>query len=245
MPGSSNNNGSFIPKQGPARRKTKKGTNKFVIFTIFTYSLLFASLLAAGATFFYHTYVKSQLEQEAAGLAAAKTTFNSADLEMVQQFDLKLKRATDRIDNASSIVSVLDAVSQATVGPAQLQTLSIKRSGDTAFLLTGEVLTPSFDAAIFQRAIYKLNKDIFAQVEATDVSLARNFAQESLGSDANDIATEVTFTVELAVPLSVVPFVQQRVVDTDQLETTVQDEAPESELPETEGNLDQDNELDV
>jgi len=242
MPGSSNNNGSFIPKQGPARRTAKKGKNKFVIFTIFTYSLLFASLLAAGATFFYHTYVNSQLEREAEGLAAAKTTFDSADLEMVQQFDLKLRRASDRIDNASSIVSVLDAVSQATVGPAQLQTLSIKRSGDTAFLLTGEVLTPTFDAAIFQRAIYKLNKDIFAQVEATDVSLARNFGQESLGSDVNEVATEVTFTVELAVPLSVVPFVEQTVIDVAaQDATAAQDESDEQVLQE----VDQDNELDV
>ena len=106
-------------------------------------------------------------------------------------------------------------------------------------------MTPSFDAAIFQRAIYKLNKDIFAQVEATDVSLARNFGQESLGSDSNEVATEVTFTVELAVPLSVVPFVEQTVINTSEIETVTQEEVVESELSVTEDEIDQDNELDV
>lgn len=198
---------SFIPKQrGAVRRKKSSGKKKLFLLTIVTYVVLFASLLSAGAMFLYHNYEKSKLEREVVGLNAAITTFNSEDLESVQEIDLKLRQANDRMLNAASVVAVLDAVDLATAESVQFQNISIERIGDEKFTISGDVVSSSFDAAIFQRAIYKLNKRLFSKIETEEVSLSRTQTEGQSEGQRPQIVTEVNFSVSLEVPLEAVPY---------------------------------------
>jgi len=199
MPGSSNpNSGSFIPKRGPSRRRKSKSKNQIFIFSIITYSLLFASLLAAGGTYLYKNYLTSQLQTEVAALNTAVTTFSAADLARVSEFDTTLKRATDRVDNSASIVAILAAIDAATVGPVQIEDLSISRNGDDNFNLLGTIITSSFDGAIFQRKVYNANRNLFTDVSVQEVAITD---PETFGLGGSGVEQSVTFMVHLDVPI--------------------------------------------
>ena len=225
MPGSSNNTSSFIPKRGPVRRRKPKSKNQIFLFTIITYSLLFASLLAAGGTYFYKNYLTSQLQEEVTELDLAIATFSTEDLARVREFDVTLRRATDRIDNNASIVAILDGLDVATVEPVQLQSMSIERAADSEFLLTGTVQTSSFDAAMFQRKVYNANRRLFSAVEVNEVSVTNDYSDDE-GQTTDDDNTsvrkqEVTFSVALSVPLEEVLFDPEKARMTDDVDDEV------------------------
>lgn len=197
MPGSSTNvnNSSFIPKRGPARRRSARSKGQVFIFSIITYSLLFASLLAAAGTFLYKNYLESQIAEEVTALNESMATFRVADLLEVREFEHTLKQATDRINNLASVVAVLDTVDKATVGPVQLESLTIERAADDRFMLSGSVLTTSLDAAMFQRKIYSLEQQ-FADVVTQDVTVSDDTVPNGATTE------QITFEATLNVPLS-------------------------------------------
>lgn len=204
MPGSSNNSSSFIPKRGPSRNRKPRNKKQLFIFTILTYSFLFAALLAAGATFLYKNYLNTQLETQVAALKVASQTFSTVDLARVREFDVALKRATERLDNSASIVAILDGLDDVTVQPVQIESLQIERQGDQSFSLEGEIITSSFDAAMFQRKIYNLNSKLFSSFTLQEVTLSNEIAAAGEGSDpatALEDEQRVTFSVALTVPL--------------------------------------------
>lgn len=236
MPGSSNaNNSSFIPKRGPARRRKPKTKNQIFIFTIITYSLLFASLLAAGGTFLYKNYLTSQLESEVEALNTQMATFSNEDLSRVREFDVTLKRATDRVDNAASVVAVLDGIDGATVAPVQIKELSVSREADTGFTLTGSVMTTSFDAAMFQRKIYNLNRRLLSVATVEDVAVAQVVESLELNTDPDRTAEqEVTFAIALAMPLEEVLYDPETALLRDDVDATTDLESASETASSTE-----------
>ena len=206
MPGSSNNSSSFIPKRGPARRRNyQKAKGQVFIYSIITYSLLCAALIAAGILFFYENYLTSQLQAEVASLNQVSSSFSVEALAEVRELDITLERATDRVDNAASVAAILEGLDLATAEPIQIQLLTIERIGDEQFLLSGELLANSFDAALFQRRIYSATRDLFARVDITEVTVA----EAATGEEAvpvNTGQTQLTFTASLDVPLTEVLF---------------------------------------
>lgn len=207
MPGSSPQGGSFIPKRGPARRRVPKSKNQIFLFSIITYSILFASLIAAGGTFFYKNYLVTLQEQEAAALTDATTTFSVADLARVRELDITLLRAADRVEHSASVMAILDALDQATVEPVQISSLTVERDGDESFAVAGEFLTNTFDAAIFQRTILSPKSGgVFSEAIVSETKISQTVVESEDGSEERQNADQVTFAVELVVPISAVLF---------------------------------------
>jgi hypothetical protein len=202
---SSPNNSSFIPKRGPVRRRdAPKRKKQFFIFSIITYSILFGSLLATGGVFFYGQYVNAQrLEVVTAFNTEMDDSFSVQDFQRVQEFDIGLRRANDRISHHASIVSILDAVDNAIIVPVQIESLSIVRQGDENFLVEGSLLTSSFDAAIQQQEILVVRKPLLTDIIISDVNITEGQTIATQTSTAAaQRAAEVTFSLTMTVPLS-------------------------------------------
>lgn len=245
MPGSSANvnNSSFIPKRGPTRRRNPRGKKQVFIFSIITYSLLFASLLAAAATFLYQNYLQTQLQTEVTELNNVMNSFSVEDLSVVSELDTTLKRANNRLEHAVSIVSIFDGIDTATVGPVQIESLNIERDGDDQFILSGSILASSFDAAIFQRKVYNSNQRLFSRVAVSDVNVDET---SSVGVGSSGAESEkVTFAVELTVPLEEVLYdpAEARLLDGSAPAAPVVVPEPDDNAGADDGNIDTENNI--
>lgn len=232
MTGSSNSSSSFIPKRGPARHRKPKTKNQIFLFSIITYSLLFAALLAAAGTFLYKNYLKSQLQNEVEALNTAVITFSNEDLSRVSEFDVTLKRVTERVNNAASIVSILDGIDAATVEPVQMEGLVVEREGDVGYVISGSIITSSFDAAMFQRKVYNANRKLFSAVDVKEVNISRNLvdsSEEDISSPQSVLSgseQEVTFSVELGIDLEEVLYDPAEARLVDDVSVELQQELP-------------------
>lgn len=206
MPGSSD--ASFIPKRGGPRRSKKVRSNRVYILTIVSYVLLFATLLAAGGTFLYHRYLDTQLENAVAALSQEIRSFQQADMEQVQAFDLRLRQANQRLNNSVSVVSIFEAIEAATINTVRLANLSLSREVDEQFVVEAEVVTDNFDSSLFQRGVYERNDEVVQSIRFESLQL------NSVNSDPNQVfqtnEETVTFQATLEVPLGAIPFVPSR-----------------------------------
>jgi hypothetical protein len=195
---------SFIPKRGAARTRRRKAPRQIFLFSILAYSLIFAALLAAGASYLYKNYLTSQMQSEITILNNEINTFSVGDLSRVSEFDLTLKRSTDRFANSASIASVLQAVDDAVVQPIQIESLSVERLSDASVVVVLQATTETFDGALFQRKILNTNQNLFSAVNIDKVSVGSSDVGQS--EESTDIKKAVTFTVTLEVPVSLVPY---------------------------------------
>jgi len=196
---------SFIPKRGPAQAKRRKPAKRIFLFSLISYSLIFASLLAAGGSYLYKNYMTSLLQNEVVLLDSEIDTFSVADLSVVAEFDLTLKRAADRIDHSASIVTVLDAIDSVTALPVQIVELDLTRSGDQELVVVANIATQSFDSAIFQRQLLVVGGDLFTNVVIEDVAVSVASAEDELQTS---VSQPITFTATLSAPIEVLPYRQ-------------------------------------
>jgi len=200
MPDLSNN--SFIPKRGPAIAKHGKGSRQIYVFTVASYVTMFATLLAAGGVYLYGAYIDRQLTSEIAALNTEISSFSEADMQRVIDFNLRLQEARGRLDHSVSIASLFEALEAATIDTVQIETFNLHREGDEKLVLKSEIETDSFDSTMFQRGVYQRDQSI-QSVEVTDVKKGgRDTGQE----DQIDQSV-ISFTANLEVPLSSVPYV--------------------------------------
>jgi hypothetical protein len=191
---------SFIPKRGATRAKRRKPTKRIFLFSLVSYSLIFASLLASGASYLYKNYSISILQNEVVLLNSEINTFSVRDLSVVSEFDLTLRRATDRFNNSASVAAVLDELDLATAQPVQIVSLTMERSGDQNMLVVAKVVAQSFDGALFQRELFNLNESLFSDVVFEDVSKITN-QDEGRGTVTTTNQELVTFTATVQVPI--------------------------------------------
>jgi hypothetical protein len=192
---------SFIPKRGSNRAKRKKPARRIFVFALVAYSLIFASLLASGASYLYLNYTTSLLQEEVSTLNSEINTFSISDLSVVSEFDLTLKRANERFDNTASVATLLDAIDSATAQPVQIESLEMERIDDQYMLLTAEVITQSFDSALFQRGLLNDEARLFTDVVFEDVSIAVSEEDEDSETTATSNEDQVTFNVTARVPI--------------------------------------------
>lgn len=210
MPGSSSNN-SFIPKRGSAIGAKRKSVSRQVyVFTIVSYVVLFATLLATGGVFLYENYLKSERDAVISQLHSDITSFSRADMEELQQFDRYLAQAYGRLDMSVSVSSIFSAIEAATIDTVRLDTLGFDREGDAAYVLAATIKTDSFDSTIFQRKVFE-NNAIVSSVTVSDVKAASSKSgvlDDFTEGGGNARRSErLSFTAELGVPLSAVPYV--------------------------------------
>ncbi len=238
MPGSSNNS-SFIPKRGTTKHTRKVRNANIYILNILSYVLLFAALAASAAVYFYSNYVNDQLNSEIATMSDAVGNFKEADMKRVQEFDVRLQQATQRLDNSVSIISVLKAIESAVVDTVRFRSFSLIRNLDEDFIVQAVVDTDTFDSSIFQRNTFSGNATVEA-VEVDNVVL-----QQMDGGSGQSTGQSVSFVVNLAFPLSSVPYqapaTKPIVLESVPIPEVVDEEVePEAEevVEETEGNQD-------
>jgi hypothetical protein len=202
-------NSSFIPKRGPATQKRRVVSRQVYIFTIGSYILLFATLLASGGVFLFDRYVDKQFEESVAELNSAIAAFSETDMQRVLDFDSRLSQAAGRLDASVSMVSVFEALEDATIDTVQVDGLTIVRDNDSKYVLEAAINTDSFDSTIFQRGVYKRNSSI-SSVEVSDVKKSPpsdNVSEEDQVAAARETALPlVTFSAVLEIPVSEVPY---------------------------------------
>ena len=208
MPDLSNN--SFIPKAGPVKKKRGAATRQVFVFTIVSYVMIFATVLAVAGVYFYGSYINQQLENEITALDTEINSFNIDDMQEVLEFDNRLQQATGRLDKSVSVVSIFEALEAATIDTVQIESLTLDRQYDEVYALEATIGTDSFDSTIFQRGVYIRNKTIDGVViDGVKVTAQDDVEQEGYieniekGEDEQDAL--ITFTAELEVPLSAIP----------------------------------------
>lgn len=194
MPDPSNN--SFIPKRGPAKRQRLPASRQVYAFTIVSYVLMFATLLATGSVYLFGKYVDKKLQDEISLLNVEINSFSETDMKRVTDFDSRLIQASNRLENTVSIVSVFDALERATIDTVQLDSLSLVREDDEKFVLDSSIVTDSFDSAIFQRGVFQRNSVIEGVV-------INNVKTVDTKTDGKSL---VTFNASIEVPLASVPY---------------------------------------
>ncbi|MCA9355757.1 hypothetical protein KC865_04425 [Candidatus Kaiserbacteria bacterium] len=207
MPDLSNSN-SFIPKQGAVKKRRVSSSRQIYVFTIISYVFLFATLLASGGIYFYHDYIEKQMDAEVIKFNEAISGFNEAEMYRVLEFDSRVKQASARLYNSVSLSSVFAILEATTVDTIKISSLDLTREGDSNFLLKASVETDSLDSTIFQRTVY-LGETIIESVVIDELNNAL-FAEsgaDSAGSDEVVSDKPVSFTAELKIPLSEVPYV--------------------------------------
>lgn len=196
MPGSSSPTNSFIPKRGHSERRHVQPARKLFVVTIIAYSFVFAALLAAGASVLYKNYTESQLEKEVILLNKEINTFSVEDLRRVEEFDVKLQKATKRVLHTASIVAVLDTLELMTVAPMQISRLTLTREQDDYFDFEVALKTDTLDAALFQRKVLLSSDRAFSAVAFSEINLMGGAAEGETAADA-EIALKLTFQTPL------------------------------------------------
>lgn len=202
-------NSSFIPKRGPVKHKPGGTARHIYIFTLISYILMFATLLATGGVFFYSGYIERQEDAEITALNNEIGSFSNADLQTVIEFEQRLSQASGRLEKGVSLAAIFEAIEAATIDTVQITDLELAREDDEKFLLTATIDTDTFDSTIFQRDIYENEKtNRVTSVVFTDVknTSSGSGSDEERSEGSEDIKDQVSFTAELTIPLNSVPF---------------------------------------
>ena len=179
---------SFIPKRsGNTNRTQPTKRGNFFVFSVISYALFVAAPLASGAVFIYDKYVQKQFVQTVINLDSAIKVFSEADMQRVTEFDERLVVANTLLDSHVSFLalfSILEASSAVTV---QFESLSVERINKDTLHATAAMSTDSFDALLFQRAIYDKDTKL-TKAELSDIQFAASApATESESNAARSV----------------------------------------------------------
>lgn len=200
MGGSSNS--SFIPKRGPSNRPKKAVAKQVYVFTLVSYVLFFAVLTASVAVFFYNNYVTNQLENEVVSLNNAIGEFSQTELTEVKEFDLRLQKAKERLENSVSFTAIFSALESDTLETVQIDDLKIERFSDAGFEINVSMVTNNFDSSILQRRLLSSNS-IIETVEVSEVTIQPADQED----DLNQVdLSQVNLNILIGVPLEAIPY---------------------------------------
>lgn len=245
MPGSSNT--SFIPKRNPASGERRNSRRQVYVGTFVVQILFIASLLATIGVFAYEYQLNKALDTEIVALNTAIGTFNEAEMQRVQETDLRLSQANTRLAYSASIITLLEAIEASVADSVQITKLAATRASDEAFEVQAEIKATSFDSVLFQRTILDGGRTL-AFAEIKDLVLQNvppnttDFAAELQTQETGEFA--IGFQVLLAVDQANIPHTVKsisesvtptpEVIDTPTEETIVETEAAEEGVPQSE-----------
>ena len=177
-------NTSFIPKQSPKKRTKRTASRQVYVFTLISYTLIFASLIASAAVFFYHRYLENQQASAITDLNSAIASFSVADMERVVALDRRLTQAYGRLEHSVSPTAVLEAVETATAQSVEIEQATLERNGDAGLTLNARLIAEDFDAALFQRGVLERSDTINAVV-VEELQLRRPTTAEGEAENAD------------------------------------------------------------
>ena len=199
MPGSSSNS-SFIPKRGTTKRTRKVRNANIYILSIASYVLLFASIAASAGVYFYSDIVSNQLDNEIIEIGKAVEGFKEADMKRVEEFDVRLRQANQRLNNSASVLAVLSAVESAIIDTVRFNNFSLTRNLDGGYIGLATIETDTFDSSMFQRDVFG-DREVVEAIEISNVALT-----QSINESNQSVGQSVSFVASLAVPLSAVSY---------------------------------------
>jgi hypothetical protein len=218
MPGHpKSSDSSFIPKQGPVKRRRQAPAKRLYLLTIISYILIFAALISAGGVFFYSLYIKSEFNKVAIALAEDVKSFVLEDMLTVQDFDRRLLQASGRMEASASVLAVFEALEEATLESVYIESFGAMREGDDFLKLSISFSADTFDSVVFQRKMYGDNTTmnnsfniVSFQPEVggnseDSVSEEEGLVLPDASGQSDTEITSVSFEVEVTVPLEDIP----------------------------------------
>lgn len=189
---------SFIPKRSPQKRTRSSSSRQVYVFTLISYTLIFAALLASLGVYVYLRVLERNEIAAASNLDTAIDSFNVSDMERVYEKDRRLRMATGRVDNLASVTSILSALEEATAKSVQFEDLSLIRDRDNSFKLEANIVTDNFDSALFQRGIYE-RQGAIKSFSANELAIQREARdQESSTNQIFEIEESVSLSGEMS-----------------------------------------------
>jgi hypothetical protein len=158
--------------------------------------------------FIYTKHLNKQLNAEIAALDAETSSFSTANMQKVLEFEKRLQQASGRLNNGVSIVSIFKALEAATIDTVMLNSLSMHRELDDKYILTASINTDSFDSTIFQRGEFQQSQ-VISDVVISGVSTGGEEGEVSEGESSDDSTaaeseSSVTLTAVLDIPVSAI-----------------------------------------
>lgn len=197
MGGSSNDN-SFIPKRGPLNRPRKAASQQVYIFTLITYVLFFASLVATAGVFLYSGYIDKQLEDEVASLNTEIDRFHESEMMKVRNFNNRIESSKDRVSVAASLFLLLGAIENTTAKSVQVESVSMTRNADVSYTVEASIETDTFDSSIFQREFFE-QEGLIRSVDISELDI------KSESTEGGEGRTSIAFTATLGVSIASIP----------------------------------------
>ncbi len=182
---------SFIPKNDSKRRHRRGPRRNIYLFTIFSYVVMFSTLIASLGVFLYSKFLDSKLNEEIVALDTEIGSFNESDLEKVVKFDSRLRQVANRVQNSLTVLPIFTALEEATLDTVKLVSLELTRKDDEKIMLSSSFEAGDFDAALFQRGVYK-RSDMLGMVDIVNVSRELT---NTTGTDGDNVDANVIFDV--------------------------------------------------
>ncbi len=191
------NNNSFIPKRGPSRRSRSVPARQVYVFSLVSYVVFGATLVAAGGLFLYHQYIDRQMDTSVSELNSAIANFSEEEMDQVREFNARLIHAENRLNASVSIVDMLLSLEDSTANSSEFSQLTLERFGDESLTVATAISSDSFDSAAFQRELFA-NNTIIGDVTVDEITIAQ--ASELSAADT------ISFTAVLDIPLTAIPY---------------------------------------
>lgn len=206
MPDSSST--SFIPKKSPAQNEKRIGKRKVYIGTLIVRILFFAALAGSAGVYLYGQKLQSNLEDKVSSLNTAIEKFDEEKMDEVLSFNARLSLVNDRLRHTASIVKLLSALENSTVGSVKINQLSVVRNQDKDFTLEATILTDSFNAALFQREVFNKENELLVVSDIKELTLQTTPPAEEIFLDIDGAGTgdlTVAFVATISIDREKIP----------------------------------------
>lgn len=150
---------SFIPRKSPGSNRSKR-TRKVAlgVFGYVSYITFIGALILSAGMFFISFQISGTLEEREQELAAVKESFAQENMEMVREYETYLNTVDRTFAETFSMEDLFGSLENSVVQSAFLSSLELEQemlNDSSELTLSAEVITNSFDSALFQRDLYR------------------------------------------------------------------------------------------
>jgi len=148
--------------------------------------------VASAAVFAYKSYTERQLSASIESLNQAINDFSVSNLQMIVEFDSRLKGAVSLLDSHVSLATALTILEQGTVKSVAFADLNFTRVDPDTLEVTAALTAENFDSAIFQRELY-IQNELLASTTLTDLVFTPKQDAKGERTELPEIAVSGTF----------------------------------------------------
>lgn len=174
---------SFIPKRNSGASKRQPRQNTFFVLGIISYACLIAAPTGSAAVYVYKLYTQKHFDAAVTTLDTEIKKFSEADMHTVIEYDQRLKTIKTILDSHISVNRALAVLEANTAQTVAFDSLTMERTGKEHLQIEADIVTDSFDAAMFQRKTY-LGLDALASSSITDIAFTPS-DEDGLGRKVN------------------------------------------------------------